>query len=123
MNEITTSNVISWPSSVSRRMLLIVGEGVNEFRNLTSESQDGRRLYGSVVTLEWVDPKLDDIAGKNSVEKAFFISLSSIGSPEEKPNIDAAGSSGDCATIELVSTARELVVNVAPSRGADTLFP
>jgi hypothetical protein len=79
------------------RILLKVGEGVSEFKNLTSESQDGRRLRGVVVTLEEsAEPKLDDIAGKKSVENAFLMSVSSNGSTGEKPNTD-----GDCPSIEL----------------------
>jgi hypothetical protein len=87
----------------------MVGEGVNEFKNLTSESQEGRRLFNTVVAFEeMVEPKLEDIAGKKSVEKAFLMSLSNRGSPEEKSNIDWTGRIGDCPSVPV-----ELVADVA----------
>ena len=100
MKEMTTKRVINCPSNVSMRMLFIVGDGVNELRNSTSESHDGRRGLYVAVTFEGLAAMalVPDIAGKNKAEKAFLMTVRSSGSPDEKLNMDETG---DCTADTL----------------------
>ena len=91
MNATTTRRVISWPSNVSMIMLFIVGYGVNEFRNFTSESHDGYRgLVELAVALccPLPCPTVEVNAGMNRVGITFLISVSMSGSPAAKLRID-----------------------------------
>lgn len=72
-------------------MLFIVGYGVNEFRNFTSESHEGYRgLVELVVTLfcPLPCPTVEVNAGMNRVGITFLISVSMSGSPAAKLRID-----------------------------------
>ena len=104
-------------------MLLIVGDGVKVFRNCTSESHDGRRCFvGPDVIFAGPAPveltPVDDIAGKNRVQTAFFMTIRINGSPEaeEKSNIDDMGDCKDCpcaAAAAEDADAMELVEDAA----------
>jgi hypothetical protein len=76
-------------------ILLMVGDGVKELSNLTSESHEGWRcLYSPVVTFhgrEFDEPLPDGMAEKNSADITFLATVSRSGSPEGKVNIDDIG--------------------------------
>lgn len=99
INEMTTSKVINWPSRVSIRMLLNVGDGVSEFKNFTSESQDGCRCLPDLVVeftrFESLGLADDESPGKNKTDSTFLKSESITGSPVGKLNIDGAGVCND----------------------------
>lgn len=72
-------------------MLLIVGYGVNEFKNFTSESHDGYRgLIELTVTLSCPlpCPTVEVNAGMKSVGITFLMRVSMSGSPAAKLRID-----------------------------------
>lgn len=82
------------------RILLIVGDGVSVFRNLTSDSQDGwRNLADPVVIsdkLELTGLALDELAGMSRAESVLFTRESIRGSAmSEIVLIDEASDSAE----------------------------
>jgi hypothetical protein len=63
--------------------------------------------------LPTVELELEDIAGKKSVEKAFFASVSSSGSPDGKLNIDDPGDGMDCISAVFASNVESIADVVA----------
>jgi hypothetical protein len=128
IKEITTSRVISWPSKVSMRILFMVGDGVNVFKNFTSESHDGRRLLYEPVIVMLADPTpdglaVDDMAGKNRIERAFLTIESRSGSSEEKPKIDAGDSKDSTsASLDRVKSAAAVAAAVTVLLTVDSVL-
>lgn len=123
MKEITTNNVMSWPSNVSMMILLMVGDGVNVFNTFTSESHEGCRcLYELAVTFEVANPALEELTGKR-VENPFLIKVSITGSSVENVNSEDIGDFTDGESVAIDVAPVEIAELVADTTVSARMVP
>lgn len=97
-------------------MLLIVGYGVNEFRNFTSESHDGYRGLVELTVALFCPlpcPTVEVNAGMNRVGITFLMRVSMSGSPAEKLRIedraDGTAVVDEVAALEIVEVIESVI--------------